>query len=173
MSKAKALPSQEQLHGLFDYSIVEGNFYRKTTAGGKKAGSLAGYLHKGIGYHQVKVEGSQFQAHRLAWMYVTGEDPGELHVDHIDGDRTNNAFHNLQLLTNQQNSARRHKSTGGVSQYRGVTLSKNARLWRAQMKNGGKMHRLGYYKCEKEAAIVAWLYSHRVFHKGYSNYEMP
>jgi hypothetical protein len=106
-------------------------------------------------------------------MYVTGEDPGEKHVDHINGDRSNNAFHNLQLLTNQQNITKQHKLLGGSSQYRGVTWHKSTGKWAAQLMANRKNQHLGLYSSEKEAAVVACLYARMVYHKEHSTYEMP
>ncbi len=165
MTKAIPLPSQERLQELFDYSIVEGNFYWRKSGPGRKMGVPAGYAIKG-GYRQIGIGKSQCHVGRLAWMYVTGEDPGDLVVDHIDGDPTNNAFHNLQLLTYQQNNSRKHK-VWGASKYRGV--SKSFKKWSATV--AGNLH--GTYDREIDAAHVAYLYSHHVYHVGYSNYKMP
>ena len=44
---------------------------------------------------------------RIIYKLMTGDDPGQLYVDHMDGDRTNNRIENLQLVTPQQNT---HKS---------------------------------------------------------------
>ncbi len=168
MTKAKPLPfTQQQLHELFDYSIVEGNFYWRKLSGRCKKGYLAGCTTKSHGYVHIRVDGSAYKAHRLAWLYVTGEDPGDLQVDHINGDTSNNAFHNLQLLTQKQNVARKHILHGGASKYRGVRRS--LKKWSACV--AGKYH--GNYDREIDAAHVAYLYSHHVYHVGYSNYKMP
>ena len=58
-------------------------------------------------YKQLKLDGKHYLVHRLAYYYVTGLDPGDMMVDHIDGDCFNNRIENLQLVTNQQNQ---HKS---------------------------------------------------------------
>lgn len=169
MAKALPLPSQELLHDLFDYDASTGHFYWK-----KRPSNRVTDLSKPAGGYQskyilIKVEGKQLPAHRLAWMYVTGEDPGDFDVDHIDGVRDNNAFSNLQLLTRKQNVSRKHKLAGGSSKYRGVSWNKYAKKWTATVND----HHLGYYVNEKEAAVIACLYSVNVYHKGFSNYVMP
>ncbi len=171
MTKANPLPSQEQLHELFDYSIVEGSFYWRKSGTGRKMDKPAGHL-EGMGYVRITVDGAHYLAHRLAWVYITGEDPGELSVDHENGDKANNAFHNLQLLTHQQNVTRRHKPETGSSKYRGVSKAPSGR-WRARLKHDGVLRHLGTFDREKDAAYVAYLYSHFVYHVGYSNYRMP
>jgi hypothetical protein len=52
-------------------------------------------------YLAVMIEGESYLAHRLAWVYVTGEQPKDL-IGHIDGDRTNNRFNNLIERTNSE-----------------------------------------------------------------------
>ena len=46
-------------------------------------------------------------------------------IDHIDGDRANDRIENLQILTPQQNLAKKRKNTKGSSKYIGVTFVKN------------------------------------------------
>ena len=56
-----------------------------------KAGEIGsdGYLH-------IEIDGQDCLAHNLAWLYMTGEwPPGE--IEHIDGDKLNNAWANLRL----------------------------------------------------------------------------
>ncbi len=171
MAKAIPLPSQERLHELLDYSIVEGNFYWRKSGRGRKTGEPAGALDKSTGYIRIHFDGIKYKAHRLAWMYITGEDPGELVIDHINGDKDNNGFHNLQLLTHKQNTRRKHSLQGGTSKHRGV--SKKGNRWAARMRVDDVDLHLGYYDKEKDAAHVAYLYSHHVYHVGYSNYRMP
>lgn len=172
-TKTKPLPTQERLQELFDYSIVEGQFYWKKSGSGRKTGVPAGCQSKSTGYHQIGIDGKLYQAHRLAWVYINGEDPGALHVDHINGDTTNNAFHNLQLLNNKQNVTKQLKLQGGSSKYRGVTWNKVKRKWQARVQADGKEKHLGYYDSEKDAATVSFLYSRRVYHKQFSTYQMP
>ena len=45
-----------------------------------------------------------YQAGRVAWFLHTGEDPGEMMVDHINRQKDDNRFENLRLFTRQQNS---------------------------------------------------------------------
>lgn len=48
-----------------------------------------------------------FKINRLVYMAFNGEIPEGYEVDHIDGDRFNNSIDNLQILTPEENSAKR------------------------------------------------------------------
>ena len=93
------LPPQSKLHHLFDYR--EGQLLWARNKGPAKKGDIAGAVN-GLGYRQTKIDGTLYMVHRLVWLYVTGEDPTELTVDHIDGDKLNNSWENLRLATMQQ-----------------------------------------------------------------------
>ena len=107
---AKALPSQSRLRELFTYEPQTGALVRRVTQRRWKAGTVAGATGAN-GYQSVEVDGNRYYAHRLIWMYVHGEDPAALQVDHKDLNRLNNRIENLRLATNQQNkiNADRHK----------------------------------------------------------------
>lgn len=59
-----------------------------------------------------------YAANRLAYYLYHGEDPGDLVVDHIDGDRTNNRIHNLRAVTVSENNMNR--KTTAKSGHKGV-----------------------------------------------------
>ena len=49
------------------------------------------------GYLRGKFRDDLFLIHRVAWFLQTGDDPGVLTPDHIDGDGLNNKWENLRL----------------------------------------------------------------------------
>lgn len=61
-----------------------------------------GYLHfsKSAGYGNPQ----QTLVHRFVWEYFNGHIPGNMCIDHIDGDRHNNKLENLQLMTSKENT---------------------------------------------------------------------
>lgn len=88
-------------------------------------------------------------------MGVGDADWREVEVDHINRDRLDNRRSNLRLVTcgeNRQNSTPRK---GCSSEYRGVCWQKKAERWQAYFHLEGKMHWLGLFDDEKEAAAVA------------------
>jgi hypothetical protein len=79
-----------------DYDPVSGAFtWRKSGRGRfKRAGAVAGSVRPD-GYLSVCVDGTQWLAHRLAWVLNYGEEPPEI-IDHIDRNKANNAISNLR-----------------------------------------------------------------------------
>lgn len=155
VSRAKALirkPNLDRLRELLCYAPETGVFTRRvSTHGGRwKAGTVAGSLRPD-GYFAIRVEGELFYAHRLAWFYVTGQWPqGE--VDHIDGNRTNNRFDNLRVVTREQNCFNSAKPVTNKSGYKGVCLNPTLkRPWVAQISIEGVTRNVGYYSSPEEA----------------------
>jgi len=74
------------------------------------------------GYLQIKIGERLYMAHRLAWLYATGQDPifYGMQVDHIDNNKTNNSFTNLRLVTNKQNCENRTLNSRNKTGHRGV-----------------------------------------------------
>lgn len=99
------------------------------------------------GYMQAKINGEMHYVHRIAWLYVNGAWPDH-QIDHIDGDKTNNAINNLRDCTAAQNSARR-KTVRRVAPARGVFP--HGKGFVARIHTGGKRHYLGYFKNLEEA----------------------
>lgn len=152
--KVAPMPDLAELKATLEYNPETGIFTRlKTTSPNALKGSVAGYrAHRG--YLRVSVCGYKYLGHRLAWYYMTGEDPGEMEVDHINRDTTDNRFCNLRLISQQGNSIncsmRRHNTSG----VRGVYWDKQMNKWGAQIKNQGKKIHLGYHVELEDAKCV-------------------
>lgn len=87
----------------------------------------------------------------LLHRFILGLGPGELGVDHRNGDRLDNRRENLRPATDSQNQANRHK-VRGVSRHKGVTWYKRYGLWRARITVGDRERHLGYFDSEEAAA---------------------
>lgn len=74
-------------------------------------------------------------------------------VDHINGDRGDNAAENLRWATQRtQARAFRKKNLGKSSKYRGVTFCCRKKLWKAQLEKNNKHINGGYFEKEVDAA---------------------
>ncbi len=94
------------------------------------------------------------QAHRLAWLFVYGEDPGEKMIDHINGDPADNRICNLRLAKSVDNARNRRKLEGATSSYKGVSWYKRKRKWVAQIGIDGRSTHLGYFHDELAAHMA-------------------
>lgn len=139
------LLTAERLRADFHYEPETGVFVRTRRGGKKKVGTLHshGYLRIGIGQ-------ADYYAHRLAWLYMTGEFPEGV-VDHWDRNKQNNAWSNLFDVTqseNGQNSCLRSDNTSG---HRGVFFDSARRQWSADIWARGQRFRLGRFDSKDEA----------------------
>jgi len=103
-------------------------------------------------YLSVSYRNKGFLAHRLVWLIIHGVWP-TIHVDHVNGDGTDNLVSNLRLATPTQNSHNSAGVTATSSKYKGVTWAAHANKWRAQLRRNGKSH-IGYFTSERAAALA-------------------
>lgn len=136
-----------------DYAPDTGVFMWKKRGFGRTVGKPLGskLWTKGAAYLTMKVDGTVYYAHRLAWLYHYGEWPAQS-VDHIDGDRTNNAIENLRVCTAAQNAARRPTSKRNIAPSRGVFPHGTGYV--ARIHFGNKRHYLGYFPTAEEARVA-------------------
>lgn len=73
------------------------------------------------GYIRIDIGGKRYSAHRLIWEAFNGEFSEDGVIDHIDGNRSNNALSNLRLVSQSDNmyNAQKNGHAGqvGVTQY--------------------------------------------------------
>ena len=140
--------SVERLRELLDYSPETGIFTWKIGGHGwRRVGVLAG-SQSIKGYQTIGIDGREYAAHRLAWLYVHGEWP-EGALDHINRDKADNRIANLRPATYSQNRANRlGKSASG---FKGVYWHKKVGKFQAQIRIEDKRCSLGYFTTAEEA----------------------
>jgi hypothetical protein len=132
----------------YDPTSSTGLRWVKTTTNRVKPGEKAGQLHS-TGYFKVSLHGINYPNSRLVWALVTGEDPGSLHIDHIDKNKLNNQFENLRLVTHRRNMQNRSdQPTPGVGAY----YHKQSGRWISMIGVGGKQVYLGIFGTPEKAA---------------------
>ena len=150
-----SLPTQERLKELFNYNPDTGLFIRLvTTSFGNYPGDIAGY-ESPDGYVQICVDYKLCRAHRLAWLYMTGNWPTK-QIDHINRIKNDNRFVNLRDVSNKENSQNKGPKkprsvprAGAKTNYVGV--SKKNSKWRAQATINGVRIYLGVFETEELA----------------------
>jgi hypothetical protein len=117
--KLRPMPSRERLDELLIFNKITGDITRKISVGGQKAGSLAGTImidkRNGRKIRMISIDSLTYQAHRLMWFYVTGQEPKE--IDHKNGNSLDNRYANLRPANrnlNTNNAAMQKNNTSGV-----------------------------------------------------------
>jgi hypothetical protein len=136
----------KRLRELLNYDPETGEFTRRVSRQRYRAGEVAGRLHH-QGYVVIRVDQVQYSAHRLAWLWMTGEWPGS--IDHRDRNRANNRWSNLRQATHQQNMhnmVKRNRYAPGVSRF--------GDRWQARITIGGARTHLGMFSTAEGAAAA-------------------
>lgn len=141
----------DQLRAELHYDPVTGVFTRLVARCNKiDVGDVAGTVMPN-GRRQISVLHKTYLAHRLAWLYMTGDwPPGEL--DHRDLDGDHNWWSNLRLATRTQNQAntraRKHNQLGLKN------VVKRGNRFRLRVTIDGKRVNVGQYGSIEEACAV-------------------
>lgn len=147
--------TQQRLRELLDYDVSNGAFTWRTSNKRRiKAGQTAGSYNKVTGYLSINCDNMSFLVHRLVWIYMYGDIPVGMYIDHVDNDKLNNRIENLRLCTklqNKQNSSVSEKSKSGI---KGVYWIEKLGKYLVCVGLNGKMIKVGYYT-NKEDAITA------------------
>ena len=116
-----------------------------------KIGAIAGCLHSN-GRWIIKIDGKNHFEHRLIWLYHTGVWPKK-HIDHINGNPSDNRLENLREATRSQNLLNRgvqknNKSTGHKN------ICPNNSGYKVECRLDRKLHYLGTFRTVEEAIVV-------------------
>jgi len=150
--KPKPLPPVEVLNELLHYNPDTGELRWKVHRWPRCVGTIATYTTR-AGYHCLKINGSDYKAHRIIWGLHTGEDlPQGMVIDHINHTPGDNRLVNLRLVSyseNTYNTTNNNNLTPDTSR-RGLTSAGGGR-WRVQISVGGKNIYCGTYDTVSEA----------------------
>jgi HNH endonuclease len=149
--------TRARLRELLHYDKKTGEFRWLERVGNElRPGIVAGSVH-------ICVEGRNYSAHQLAWLYVTGR-WGRPMIDHSDGNSTNNRWSNLRRATASQNNANSRRSRQNTSGYKGVTLVPySRRRWQAVIYKNRRRIYLGTF-ATPQAAHAAYVAAARKVH---------
>lgn len=143
MKNTKDLPARKYLQRILTYDPDTGICIRIST--GRVVNGADSKKYK-----RILIDGKVYLLHRIIWRLVTGVDPKENIIDHIDRDKTNNAWVNLRMTGHSENAF----NTSGRSTtkiIKGVQNHKGNK-YRATIFYEGKRRHLGLYDTVQEAA---------------------
>lgn len=140
--------TQEKLRSLLSYCQETGLFTRIKSRRRHKFGEVAGTVRLD-GYIHIKIEGTAYLAHRLAWLYVTGKFPDK-EIDHINNIKSDNSWSNLRESTRSENERNQGIQKNNKLGIKGV--SKRGNRFTASVKSNKQYYYIGNFKTAKEAA---------------------
>lgn len=113
----------EYVSSLYRYDPDTGFIYNQR---GERRGGKSG------GYIMIWLDGRNYYAHRIAWLLTHKRWPS-CHIDHVNGDRSDNRLQNLRDATRQQNMQNRRRFNNNKLGVKGVIKTHGryrAQLWR-------------------------------------------
>lgn len=155
----------EYLKSQLSYDQETGLLTWNVTRNRVKKGQPAGNKH--LGYIRVKLNGRNYAAHRLAWLFTTGEWPKN-EIDHINGIRDDNRFCNLREATHSQNLQNCVNRRGNKHGLRGIAKQTESNRWVAVITSNGIKHYLGTFRTPEEAH-EAYLQAVPIHHGNFAN----
>ena len=108
------------------------------------AGKAAFTYISSHGYKVGSILGTNYLAHRIAWLIHYGEFPQD-EIDHINRNRTDNRIENLRVVTSGKNSTNTGMYKNNTSGVKGVFWHIQNQRWYASIGVGGNMQWLGYF----------------------------
>jgi hypothetical protein len=141
--------TQEQIREELHYNPKTGLFTRLVARCNKvKVGDLAG-APDSHGYIQIRVLGRLHLAHRLAWLYTTGEWP-EGGIDHRNTIRDDNRWSNLRKATRFQNGMNSRRNKNSTTMEKNIVVGERGR-YRVRVTTNGVRQHVGWFKTIPEA----------------------
>lgn len=153
-------------HNFIDYELQsDGRFFKWRTHRNrsplrvemKGAMNQYGYLSFSYGGKY----GTRELASRMVARYFCPNPLNKSEVNHIDGNKLNNDYSNLEWVTHSENGIHAYRilgrpTNGGKNlRGRGIIFHKEQRKWEARVKRFSKTYWLGSFKTEAEALLAA------------------
>lgn len=134
------LLSQVRLKEVLSYDLKTGAFTWLVAIGRRgKVGNRAGSINKVYGYVNIGIDGYQYRAHRLVWLYSYGYFPSgdKRFIDHVNGRRRDNRLVNLRTSSTAENNKNQQKQNNNTSGTVGIR--------RVEQWNGTKTKKHSYW----------------------------
>lgn len=134
----------EFLRDVLSYDPETGWFIWKKKVSSKTViGRRAGSINR-AGYRVVGLGGQLYYAHRLAYLYMTGNWP-ERAIDHREGAKDDNRWSEIRAATPSENALNAKLAANNTSGFKGVSWHKAAGKWAAHINLCGRKRHLGLF----------------------------
>jgi HNH endonuclease len=153
-ARLKEVLHYEPTTGVFTWLVQTSN----RTRVGKPATALSD-----LGYIRLSIDYWRLYAHRLAWLYMTGEWP-KIQIDHKNTIRTDNRWDNLREATNKFNNENR-RTAHRTSKSGLLGVRRHRDKFTARIYAEGKEKHLGMFPTP-ELAHAAYIEAKRRLHAG-------
>jgi len=156
--------TQEQIKEFLSYDPLTGIFKWAVNRRRIKHGTIAGSVNS-RGYVRISLFDKSYFAHRLAWLYMTGEWASM--IDHKNGNKSDNKWSNLRLA-NPAINAQNVRAATSRSRIGVLGVSPPARgktRFKAAIQISGKSVHLGYHDTA-DKAHAAYVAAKRQLHEG-------
>jgi hypothetical protein len=141
--------TQERLKEVLSYNPEAGDFKWLIDHKRLRVDRVAGSTNR-HGYVNISIDGWPYQAHRLAFLYMTGDIPEQ--VDHISHSKSDNRWSNLRPANSNVNNKNKSMHKNNTSDVNGVDWSASTGKWRARISVNKKRVGLGYFDSKEDAA---------------------
>ena len=146
----------ERLREVLDYDHATGLFvWRRAISSHAVVGSPAGGLKPPKNYVWIRIDGRGYYAHRLAWLWTTGDWPSG-DVDHRNLDHSDNRWVNIRPASRSNNRCNQRARRDNKSGLKGIFFHKGHGTWYARISKDGQHHHLGVF-ATAEAAHAAYI----------------
>jgi len=157
MEKFRDIKGYEEMYQISNFGNIK-SLPRVASDGRNIKGRILKQSYCTSGYLQVNLyknkKPKRYLVHQLVAIAFLNHKPNghKLVVNHIDFNKINNRFNNLEIVTARENTNLKHiKST---SKYVGVYWCKLAKKWRSRITIKGKLKHLGFYINEYNAHLA-------------------
>ena len=142
---------QSKFNEYFYYQ--NGQLFWKKQKGNKKPGELVGHLSQ-CGYVRAKLDGIDYQIHRVIWTMLVGPIPADQEIDHINHNKSDNRLENLRLTDRKVNAKNLPKKLSNTSGVTGVHWSARDSRWYAQIRVNSKRVHLDVFDNVSDAILA-------------------
>jgi hypothetical protein len=149
MSAYRNAVTKERLRELLVYDPGTGIFTwikQATPSVRIQIGDVAGTSHHG--YRTISIDGVQYPAHRLAFLFMLGRWPVD-QIDHVNLNRSDNRWLNLREATRSENAMNALVGRRNATGLKGVC--KNGNKWSARITIDQHVFHLGSFPSPQEA----------------------